>query len=110
MTSEQKAHQVYEAKQKAMKYYAGNEVIKRMEEVLNAMFYVNPSDVNGHVVSFTGHFFFFITKQCPDIPPCVAKRMEEVLNAMFYVNPSDVNGHVVSFTGHFFFFYHKTVP
>ena len=44
---------MHELKQRAKAYYAtgdGDGVLKKMEEVLNAMFYDKPEDVFGHLV------------------------------------------------------------
>jgi len=45
---------MHELKQRAKEYYAtggdGDGVLKKMEEVLNAMFYDKPDDVFGHLV------------------------------------------------------------
>jgi len=44
---------MYELKQRAKAYYAtgdGDGVLKKMEEILNAMFYDEPEDVFGHLV------------------------------------------------------------
>ena len=46
-----KAKKVYELKEKAAKYYSENGVPKKMEAILNSMFYDNPKDVFGHLVS-----------------------------------------------------------
>lgn len=48
--STKEAREKYELKQKAVKYYDQNGVPKKMEEVLNSMFYDNPDDVYGHLV------------------------------------------------------------
>lgn len=48
--STKEAREKYELKQKAVKYYDKNGVPKKMEEVLNSMFYDNPDDVYGHLV------------------------------------------------------------
>ena len=45
------AREMYELKQKAMEYYAENGVPQKMEEILNSMFYDQPNDVFGHIVS-----------------------------------------------------------
>jgi len=45
---------MHELKQRARAYYTtggdGDGVLKKMEEILNAMFYDNPEDVFGHLV------------------------------------------------------------
>lgn len=48
--STREAREKYELKQKAVKYYDQNGVSKKMEEILNSMFYDNPDDVYGHLV------------------------------------------------------------
>jgi len=50
MASAKQARELYELKQKAAKFYADNGVPQKMEEILNSMFYDNPSDVYGHLV------------------------------------------------------------
>ena len=49
-SSLREARELYELKEKAAKYYAENGVPQKMEEILNSMFYDNPSDVYGHLV------------------------------------------------------------
>ena len=49
-SSLREARDLYELKEKAAKYYAENGVPQKMEEILNNMFYDNPSDVYGHLV------------------------------------------------------------
>ena len=44
------ARELYELKQKAVKYYSDNGVPQKMEDVMNSMFYDNPDDVYGHLV------------------------------------------------------------
>lgn len=48
--STREAREKYELKQKAVNYYDQNGVPKKMEEILNSMFYDNPDDVYGHLV------------------------------------------------------------
>lgn len=50
--STKEAREKYELKQKAVKYYDQNGVPKKMEEVLNSMFYDNPDDVYGHLANY----------------------------------------------------------
>lgn len=45
------ARELQELKQKAQTYYKNNGVPQKMEEVLNSMFFDNPNDVYGHLVS-----------------------------------------------------------
>lgn len=45
------AKQLYDLKQKAFNYYLDNGVPQKMEEILNSMFYDNPEDVYGYLVS-----------------------------------------------------------
>lgn len=40
-----------ELKKKAAEYYANNKVPERLEEILNDMFYEDPKDINGRLVS-----------------------------------------------------------
>ena len=46
-----KAKELFEMKMKAIEYYEQNGVPQKMEEILNNMFFDNPNDVYGHVVS-----------------------------------------------------------
>ena len=48
--STREAREKYELKQRAVKFYDKNGVPKKMEEILNSMFYDNPDDVYGHLV------------------------------------------------------------
>ncbi|XP_012937245.1 enolase 4 [Aplysia californica] len=48
--------ELYLLKQKAAKYYEENGVPAKMEEILNSMFYEDPSDVYGHLVNFFSQF------------------------------------------------------
>eukprot|EP00105_Crassostrea_gigas_P036773 XP_019920921.1 PREDICTED: enolase 4-like isoform X4 [Crassostrea gigas] len=50
--STREAREKYELKQKAVKYYDQNGVPKKMEEILNSMFYDNPDDVYGHLANY----------------------------------------------------------
>ena len=45
------ARELWELKQAALKYYSENGVTERMEEILNNMFFENPDDAYGHLVS-----------------------------------------------------------
>ena len=47
----QEAKEMYELKQRAKAFYAENGVPQKMEDILNSMFYDNPDDVYGHLVS-----------------------------------------------------------
>ena len=49
-SSVKEARELYELKEKAAKFYAENGVPKKMEEILNTMFYDNPLDVYGYLV------------------------------------------------------------
>ena len=49
-SSFREARELYELKERAAKYYAENGVPQKMEDILNSMFYDNPSDVYGHLV------------------------------------------------------------
>lgn len=55
-SSSKNPRDLYIMKQKAMKYYEENGVPQRMEEVLNSMFYEDPSDVYGHLVNFFSQY------------------------------------------------------
>ncbi|XP_069140387.1 enolase 4-like isoform X2 [Argopecten irradians] len=48
--------ELYEVKQKAVKYYNENGVPNKMEDVLNKMFYDNPSDVFGYLANYFEKF------------------------------------------------------
>ncbi|XP_022344151.2 enolase 4-like isoform X4 [Crassostrea virginica] len=54
--STREAREKYELKQKAVKFYDENGVPKKMEEILNSMFYDNPDDVYGHLANYFAHF------------------------------------------------------
>lgn len=41
-------------KQQAMAYYQENDVPRRLEELLNSTFYLQPADVYGHLVGTCG--------------------------------------------------------
>ncbi|KAK3765998.1 hypothetical protein RRG08_002241 [Elysia crispata] len=43
-------------KQKAMKYYSENGIPSKMEQILNTMFYDDPSDVHGYLVNYFSQF------------------------------------------------------
>ena len=45
------SREMYAMKQKAMGYYQENGIPQKMEEILNSMFYDQPNDVHGHLVS-----------------------------------------------------------
>lgn len=49
-TSARDPRELYEIKQKAVKYYSENGVPNKMEDVLNVMFYENPPDAFGYLV------------------------------------------------------------
>lgn len=55
MSSSREARELYEAKQKAVKYYNENGVPKKIEEIMNSMFYDNPADVYGYLVRWYKH-------------------------------------------------------
>ena len=44
-------------KQKAMKYYSENGIPSKMEQILNTMFYDDPSDVHGYLVRMKQLYF-----------------------------------------------------
>lgn len=50
MSSSRELREMYEAKQKAVKYYNENGVPQKIEEIMNTMFYDNPNDVYGYLV------------------------------------------------------------
>lgn len=54
--STREAREKYELKQKAVKYYDQNGVPKKMEEILNSMFYDNPDDVYGHLANYFAEY------------------------------------------------------
>jgi enolase len=47
------AKEKYQLKEKAVAYYKENGVPQKMEEILNTMFYDNPDDVYGYLVSMS---------------------------------------------------------
>ena len=49
--SHKEAREKFELKEKAIAYYKDNGVPEKMEQILNAMFFDNPEDVYGHLVS-----------------------------------------------------------
>ena len=53
--SERNARDFYELKQKAVTFYKENCVPEKLEEVLNNMFFENPQDVYGYLVSMLIH-------------------------------------------------------
>ena len=56
--SERNAREFYDTKQRAVKFYKENGIPERLEEILNSMFYENPPDVYGRLVSGKpGHQF-----------------------------------------------------
>ena len=46
------ARELHELKQQAVSYYAENGVPAKVQEIMNSMFYENPDDVYGHLVSY----------------------------------------------------------
>ena len=56
MSTIKEARELYDLKEKAAKFYSENGVPQKMEEILNSMFYENPNDVYGHLVTI-----FFIS-------------------------------------------------
>ena len=50
-TNAERSKEVYDLKMKAKDYYEQNGVTKKMEQILNNMFFDNPNDVYGHLVS-----------------------------------------------------------
>ena len=57
--------ELYALKTKAMEFYAQNGVPEKMEDVLNTMFFDQPTDVYGHLVSLTKSYF--INDFCDEI-------------------------------------------
>ncbi|XP_021355535.1 enolase 4-like isoform X1 [Mizuhopecten yessoensis] len=55
-TSARDPRELYEIKQKAVKYYNDNGVPNKMEDVLNTMFYDSPSDVFGYLANYFEKF------------------------------------------------------
>lgn len=55
-------------KQQALEYYRENDVPRRLEELLNATFYLQPADVYGHLVGTWDSTLF---PPAPP-PPCAA--------------------------------------
>ncbi|CAH1784880.1 unnamed protein product [Owenia fusiformis] len=51
-SNSREAKELYELKQRAVEYYSENGVPKKMEELLNSMFYDDPEDVYGHVANY----------------------------------------------------------
>lgn len=51
-SSAKDARELYEMKERALRFYTDNGVPKKMEEILNSMFHDNPADVYGHLVSY----------------------------------------------------------
>ncbi|XP_076104716.1 enolase 4-like isoform X2 [Mytilus galloprovincialis] len=64
MASTREKRELYEAKQRAVKYYNENGVPKKIEEIMNSMFYDNPADVYGYL----SKYFETLAK-----PPTVSK-------------------------------------
>lgn len=56
----EEAKKFYELKQKVVKYYQNNGVPKKMEDVLNDMYYDNPVDVYGYLVSVMNLFLCYV--------------------------------------------------
>ena len=46
------ARELHELKQQAVNYYAENGMPAKVQEIMNSMFYENPDDVYGHLVSY----------------------------------------------------------
>ena len=69
---------MYELKQRAKAYYTtggdGDGVLKKMEEILNAMFYDKPEDVFGHLVraSFSMRIYYWVMSTLIQLPGCTA--------------------------------------
>ncbi|XP_033756351.1 enolase 4-like isoform X4 [Pecten maximus] len=55
-TSARDPRELYEIKQKAVKFYNDNGVPNKMEDVLNTMFYDNPPDVFGYLANYFEKF------------------------------------------------------
>jgi hypothetical protein len=53
-------------KQQALEYYRENDVPRRLEELLNSTFYLQPADVYGHLV---GTWDKRSSPSCPSLSP-----------------------------------------
>lgn len=56
-------------KQQALEYYRENDVPRRLEELLNSTFYLQPADVYGHLVGTWDSTLFPPTLLLPPAPP-----------------------------------------
>lgn len=63
------ARELQKLKQQALEYYRENDVPRRLEELLNSTFYLQPADVYGHLVG-TWDSTLFPPDPLP--PPCAA--------------------------------------
>ncbi|XP_046576097.1 enolase 4-like isoform X1 [Haliotis rubra] len=68
-SSAKDARELYEMKERAIKFYTDNGVPKKMEEILNSMFHDNPADVYGHVANYFAEF-----AKCPVITKVQARQ------------------------------------
>ena len=57
------AQGLHQLKMKAQQYYEENGVPEKVEDVLNSMFYDDPKDVYGHLVSTVFDLYFVIVSQ-----------------------------------------------
>ncbi|XP_046368304.1 enolase 4-like isoform X2 [Haliotis rufescens] len=55
-SSAKDARELYEMKERAIRFYTDNGVPKKMEEILNSMFHDNPADVYGHLANYFAEF------------------------------------------------------
>ena len=53
--SEKSARDIFDTKQRAVKFYQENGVPQKLEDILNSMFYENPADVYGRLVRIKSH-------------------------------------------------------
>ncbi|XP_002738167.1 enolase 4-like [Saccoglossus kowalevskii] len=51
-SSERNAREIYEMKQRAVKFYRENQVPEKIEDILNAMFHENPDDIYGRLSEY----------------------------------------------------------
>lgn len=71
MSSSRELREMYEAKQKAVKYYNENGVPQKIEEIMNTMFYDNPNDVYGYLVGLVRHPLLTKQNSMAEVPNLV---------------------------------------
>jgi hypothetical protein len=71
MSSSRELREMYEAKQKAVKYYNENGVPQKIEEIMNTMFYDNPNDVYGYLVGLVRHLLLTKQNSMAEVPNLV---------------------------------------